>query len=146
MYENQNNMKKFILLFVMMIGSIIASYGQKTTLRTVTRFDNEKLSIEQEDMIDPFLSSYQQFILIFRNKTNDILRVHYTATADFIHYGNKKVTCEKTIILQPNDLEIDTPQDWNHETLSMYRNSAITLANFKLLDYSVKKIEYEIPW
>lgn len=82
----------------------------------------------------------------FDNKTNYTLRVNFEVSFRFIRYHDTPLdyTKKKTIIIKPQKSEFFFPEDYGDS--NWLDDSNIKITDFTLIDYSIKKEEYEVPW
>ena len=119
-------MKRIVLL--LFLSSItLLSYSQDKHRGIL--FDNEKLLIEKMVTYPSWTRLERSWEYVaFDNKTNYPLRVHF----------------EETIIIKPQGSHIFATYEFGNT--DWIEESNIMITDFKLIDYSVKKEEYEVPW
>ena len=136
---------KRIGLLILLISISISSYSQDK--RRGTLFNNDKLLIEKMEKSPSwtrFERSWQY--VAFDNKTNYTLRVNFEVSVRFIRYHDTPIdyTKKKTIIIKPQKSDFFFPEDYGDS--NWVDDSNIIITDFTLIDYSIKKEDYEVPW
>lgn len=136
---------KRIVLLLFMSSITLLSYSQDKHRGIL--FDNEKLLIEKMVTYPSWTRLERSWEYVaFDNKTNYPLRVHFEVSFRFIRYHDTPVDQrkEETIIIKPQGSHIFATYEFGNT--DWIEESNIMITDFKLIDYSVKKEEYEVPW
>ena len=87
-----------------------------------------------------------EYYLVFENNTNYTMRVNFEAKYRFVHYNpNQDFSRQETIIIKPQGTYSWFPSE-KHPEPGLALKSSTIIVDFKLINYSVKKEEYEVPW